>query len=81
MLENLYPMILKNKFVLYDNTCMHVVQVLKVPAVLHRKLSETFKCNIPAFRPVIFARCCKSIVVCRACGLVDFTTLLGPLSA
>ena len=44
---------------------------LKVPAALQRKLSETFKCNIcqhsPISPPVIFARCCKSVVGCQTC--------------
>ena len=61
---------------LYDKTC---IKDLKVLAVLHRKPSETFKCNIPAFPPVIYARCCKSIVGCRACGLHDLIGSIVPL--
>ena len=44
---------------------------MKFPAALYNKLSVTFKCSIcqlsPIIPPVIFARCCKSIVGCQVC--------------
>ena len=43
----------------------------KIPTPLYHKLCDTFKCNIcrnsPIIPPVIFARCCKSIVGCQTC--------------
>ena len=44
---------------------------LTIPIALRQKLSDTFKCNIcqvsPISPPVIFARCCKSIIGCQTC--------------
>ena len=44
---------------------------MKIPTALYRKLSDAFKCNIcqhaPITPPVIFARCCKSIIGCQTC--------------
>ena len=45
-------------------------RLTKIPVALHRKLSDTFRCNIcqsPITPPVIFARCCKNIVGCSGC--------------
>ena len=42
---------------------------MKIPAALHRKLSDAFKCNICQHSPItiiLFARCCKSIVGCQS---------------
>ena len=43
---------------------------MKVPLALYCKLAEVFKCNIcqhSPITPVIFARCCKSIIGCQSC--------------
>ena len=44
---------------------------MKVPYALHRQLTDTFKCSIccqsPTTPPVIFGRCCKSIIGCQSC--------------
>ena len=49
----------------------HIDKRMKIPTALHRKLSDAFKCNIcqhsPITPPVIFARCCKSIIGCQSC--------------
>ena len=43
---------------------------MKIPTSLYRKLSEAFKCHIcqhsPITPPVIFARCCKTIIGCQS---------------
>ena len=43
----------------------------KIPVALYNTLSETFKWNIchkaPIDPPVIFSRCCKSIIGCQIC--------------
>ena len=55
-----------------DMQCLFQIDKrMKIPAALHHKLSVAFKCSIcqlsPIIPPVIFARCCKSIVGCQVC--------------
>ena len=55
-----------------DMQCFHQIDKrMKIPTSLYRALSDTFKCKIcqraPIIPPVIFARCCKSILGCRGC--------------
>ena len=55
-----------------DIQCLYQIDKrMKVPTALYRKLSDAFKCNIcqhaPITPPVIFARCCKSIIGCQTC--------------
>ena len=55
-----------------DMQCLYKIdKCMNVPIALHQKLSVTFKCNIcqhaPISPPVIFARCCKSILGCQTC--------------
>ena len=44
---------------------------MKLPPGLYRHLSDTFKCNIcyttPMSTPIIFARCCKTVLGCETC--------------
>ena len=44
---------------------------MKLPPGLHTLLHDTFKCNVchssPIHPPVIFTRCCKSILGCERC--------------
>ena len=44
---------------------------MKIPVALQAILHDTFKCHIcqtaPLCPPVIFARCCKSIIGCETC--------------
>ena len=53
----------------------HLFQVDKcshIPVGLHKILHDTFRCCIcqssPMTPPVIFARCCKSLIGCSACA-------------
>ena len=44
---------------------------MKIPVALQSLLMDSFKCHIcqtaPICPPVIFARCCKSIIGCETC--------------
>ena len=57
-----------------DMKCLFSIdRRMKIPIALYWKLADTFQCNIhvcrlaPITPPVIFARCCKSIVGCQGC--------------
>lgn len=48
-----------------------LTKCMKVPLALRRLLYETFRCSIcrstPMNPPVIFAKCCKTILGCQQC--------------
>ena len=48
-----------------------VNETMNLPIALRKVLADTFRCCIcqstPIVPPVIFARCCKSIVGCQVC--------------
>ena len=55
-----------------DMKCLFSIdRRMKIPTALYWQLADTFPCNIcrlaPITPPVIFARCCKSIVGCQGC--------------
>ena len=53
------------------STVLTLSKGMKLPPGLHTLLHDTFKCNIchssPIHPPVIFTRCCKSILGCERC--------------
>ena len=48
-----------------------LTSAMQVPIALRRLLYDTFRCGIcrstPMKPPIIFARCCKSIIGCQSC--------------
>ena len=48
-----------------------LTSTMQVPIALRRLLYDTFRCSIcrstPMKPPIIFARCCKSVIGCQAC--------------
>ena len=50
---------------------MSVTKGMKLPPGLYKQLADTFKCHIchitPMRIPIIFTRCCKSILGCEEC--------------
>ena len=55
-----------------DMKCLFSIdRRMKIPTALYQWLADTFQCNICRLAlitlPVIFARCCKSIVGCQWC--------------
>ena len=65
---------LKNEVMVMKDQMHQLFQIdrrMKIPVALQTILQDTFKCHIcqttPICPPVIFARCCKSIIGCEVC--------------
>ena len=65
---------LKNEVLVMQDQLRRIFTIdrrMKIPVALQSLLMDSFKCQIcqtaPICPPVIFARCCKSIIGCEMC--------------
>ena len=70
--KQLDDLVLTVKGIRHDlNAVLALSKDTKLPPGLYAKLKDTFKCHIchstPISPPVIFTRCCKSILGCEGC--------------